>query len=51
MSPNANVGPPAILFFGADGRELRQYRVVGFMNAEKFRALVEKAVASPLQST
>jgi thiol:disulfide interchange protein DsbD len=25
------VGPPAILFFGPDGRERREYRVVGFM--------------------
>jgi thiol:disulfide interchange protein DsbD len=27
------VGPPAILFFGADGRERREQRVVGFVNA------------------
>lgn len=30
------VGPPAILFFGPDGREHREYRVVGFMEAEQF---------------
>jgi thiol:disulfide interchange protein DsbD len=30
------VGPPAILFFGAQGEEKRSLRVVGFMNAEKF---------------
>ena len=29
------VGPPAILFFGPDGREHRQYRVVGFVAAEQ----------------
>ena len=37
------IGPPAILFFGPDGRERRGYRVVGFMNAETFRAHVLKA--------
>jgi thiol:disulfide interchange protein DsbD len=30
------VGPPAMLFFGADGRERREYRVVGFMDAADF---------------
>ena len=29
-------GPPAILFFGPDGRENTPFRVVGFMNAEDF---------------
>ena len=32
------IGPPAILFFGPDGRERREYRVVGFLNAEVFTA-------------
>jgi thiol:disulfide interchange protein DsbD len=36
-------GPPAILFFGPDGRELPAYRVVGYMKAERFRQVVEKA--------
>lgn len=30
------VGPPAILFFGADGRERREQRVVGFVDAAGF---------------
>jgi thiol:disulfide interchange protein DsbD len=30
------IGPPAILFFGNDGRERRGYRVVGYMPAERF---------------
>ncbi|UCE88391.1 MAG: thioredoxin family protein, partial [Pseudomonadota bacterium] len=38
------IGPPTILFFGADGKERRNYRVVGFMTADKFRPHVEKAV-------
>ena len=28
--------PPAILFFGKDGKEIRNYRIVGDMNAETF---------------
>ena len=38
-------GPPAILFFGPDGRERRELRVVGFMNAGEFRRVVERAVS------
>ncbi|HRF62259.1 MAG TPA: protein-disulfide reductase DsbD [Candidatus Competibacter sp.] len=30
------VGPPAIVFFGSDGRERREYRVVGFVEAKEF---------------
>jgi len=29
-------GPPAILFFGVDGRELGAYRLVGYMDAQLF---------------
>ncbi|MFO7640757.1 MAG: protein-disulfide reductase DsbD [Candidatus Competibacteraceae bacterium] len=32
------IGPPAILFFGPDGQERREYRVVGFMDAARFDA-------------
>ncbi len=34
-------GPPAILFYGHAGNELRNYRVVGFMDAGKFSSHVE----------
>lgn len=34
------IGPPAILFFGPDGQERREYRVVGFMDATRFNAWV-----------
>ncbi len=34
-------GPPAILFFGADGQEKARSRVIGFVDAEKFRDHVE----------
>lgn len=36
------LGPPAILFFGPDGKERRNYRVIGYMDAAKFRAHVER---------
>jgi thiol:disulfide interchange protein DsbD len=37
-------GPPAILFFGPDGRERPQYRVVGYVEADVFEAHIRKAV-------
>jgi thiol:disulfide interchange protein DsbD len=30
-------GPPALLFFGTDGRELRPQRFIGYMDADDFR--------------
>jgi thiol:disulfide interchange protein DsbD len=39
-------GPPAILFFGPDGRERPEYRVVGYVEADFFEAHVRKAVSS-----
>ena len=38
-------GPPAIQFFGTDGRERRELRVVGFMDADDFRRVVQRAIA------
>ena len=40
-------GPPAILFFGPDGRERPRYRVVGFVEAGGFREVVESALGPP----
>jgi thioredoxin:protein disulfide reductase len=37
------IGPPAIIFFGADGQELSRHRVAGYMNAETFAAHVRRA--------
>jgi thioredoxin:protein disulfide reductase len=37
-------GPPGYLFFAPDGTERREYRVMGFMNAEEFRAHAEQAL-------
>jgi len=37
------LGPPTIVFFGADGQERPDYRVVGFKPAPEFRAHVAQA--------
>ena len=37
-------GPPSIMFYGRDGVERRNYRVVGFMEAGEFAAHVARAV-------
>ena len=39
-------GPPAILFFGKDAVERKPYRLVGFVEAEKFVAHVQEAFGS-----
>ena len=38
------IGPPAIIFYDKDGNELRNYRVVGYMPAEKFNTHVRQAI-------
>jgi thioredoxin:protein disulfide reductase len=37
-------GPPTIAFYGTDGRERADYRVVGYMNAEAFAARTRAAL-------
>ncbi len=37
------LGPPTIVFFGADGRERSEYRIVGFKPAGEFRAHIAQA--------
>jgi len=39
-------GPPGIIFFGADGRELGGTRVIGYENADSFIASLRKAEAA-----
>ncbi|MDH4275379.1 MAG: protein-disulfide reductase DsbD, partial [Gammaproteobacteria bacterium] len=39
------VGPPSLIFFGPDGKERPQYRVVGFMPAKDFAPHVDRAFA------
>ena len=45
------VGPPTIAFYGADGTERRNFRVVGFMKAAEFAAVVRQAVAPATPTT
>jgi thiol:disulfide interchange protein DsbD len=40
------IGPPAILFFGSDGRERREYRLVGFLSAEAFDSHLRALLAA-----
>ncbi|GIX21823.1 MAG: thiol:disulfide interchange protein DsbD [Gammaproteobacteria bacterium] len=39
-------GPPALLFYAGDGRELRGHRVVGFVPAEDFAAHLDRVLAA-----
>lgn len=39
-------GPPGIIFYDNNGRELPAARVVGFMNADKFSAHIERFLGS-----
>ena len=38
------IGPPAILFFGPDGMERKQYRLVGYSSPEKFMNHIRDAL-------
>ncbi|MCW9013610.1 MAG: protein-disulfide reductase DsbD [Gammaproteobacteria bacterium] len=38
------IGPPAIIFYDTDGNEKRNYRVVGYVPAEKFSVHVKQAL-------
>ena len=39
-------GPPGIIFFDREGREIRGLRVIGFQGAEKFSRVLEQVLAS-----
>ncbi|GAC1693848.1 MAG: protein-disulfide reductase DsbD [Steroidobacteraceae bacterium] len=41
------IGPPTIAFYGKDGQERPQYRVVGYMQAEPFAAASRAALETP----
>jgi len=38
------IGPPSIMFFDRNGNELRNHRVVGYMQAEKFSQHIRRAL-------
>ncbi len=39
-------GPPAILFFGLNGEEMKDYRLVGYFDAETFSAHLQQVLAA-----
>jgi thiol:disulfide interchange protein DsbD len=39
-------GPPSIMFFGTDGAERKDFRVVGYMKADQFHEHVKTAFSS-----
>jgi len=38
------IGPPTIMFFGPDGKEMSRYRVVGYMEPQAFLARVQSII-------
>lgn len=44
------IGPPAILFFGANSSEQKASRVMGFLSAERFKVHVEQTLLNIQQS-
>lgn len=41
------IGPPAILFFDRNGKELPEFRLVGYFNPREFSAHLNRVLASP----
>jgi thiol:disulfide interchange protein DsbD len=39
-------GPPSVMFFGRDGKELTAYRVVGFLGPADFLKRVQAVMAA-----
>lgn len=40
------IGPPAIIFYNQQSEELKPYRIVGYMPADKFNSHVQQALSS-----
>ncbi len=40
------IGPPAILFFGLDGKEMENYRLVGYFDPQAFSAHLEQVLGA-----
>jgi len=38
------IGPPGIMFYGPDGVERKNFRVIGFMPADEFEAHIKRAI-------
>ena len=41
-------GPPAILFFGPDQQERSDYRVIGYLKADKFLDIINQVLKKPI---
>ena len=39
-------GPPGIIFFDREGREIQALRVIGFQSADKFAGVLDRALAT-----
>jgi thiol:disulfide interchange protein DsbD len=37
------IGPPSIMFFDRDGNELKNFRIVGYKNAEQFTQHIQRS--------
>ena len=37
------IGPPSIMFFNRDGKELKNFRTIGYMKAEKFAQHIQRS--------
>jgi thiol:disulfide interchange protein DsbD len=44
-------GPPTIAFYGPDGQERRNFRVVGYMKADEFASLARRAFGPNLSAS
>ncbi len=42
------IGPPAILFFGPDQQERNAYRVIGYLQSDKFLDIIKRIFNTPL---
>jgi thiol:disulfide interchange protein DsbD len=47
MAEYGVIGPPAILFFDRNGKELRGFRLVGFYEPEEFAEHLKKVLETP----
>jgi thioredoxin:protein disulfide reductase len=45
------LGPPTIAFYGPDGEERQNFRVVGYMKANDFASLVTRAIRPTLSAS
>jgi thioredoxin:protein disulfide reductase len=45
------LGPPTIAFYGPDGEERQNFRVVGYMKANDFASLVTRAITPTLSAS